>query len=107
MCGLKRMLLAIGFQNGMKPHTRINRATSMPFDPISYLNVNVETGEVGPRWFSVDNTIKNALYCGNILFLGFTSCLNENIGLGDETEKLLGGYLENMRKVYNDPAAGD
>jgi hypothetical protein len=65
------------------------------------LNVNIETGEVGPRWFSVDNTIKNALYCGNILFLGFTSCLNENIGLGDETEtlgRLFGRHTKSLRQ---------
>ncbi len=69
-------------------------------DPISHLNIDQATGEVEGGWFSNDMTIKTALYCANLLFLAFTSCLNENIGLGGATDMLLNGYLDDMKKVY-------
>jgi len=69
-------------------------------DPISYVNVNRETGECEIDWFSNDYKIKETLYCANTLFMAFTACLNENIGLGSATDMLLDGHFEDLKSVY-------
>ncbi|MEX2306208.1 MAG: hypothetical protein WD738_01365 [Pirellulales bacterium] len=69
-------------------------------DPISKVNVNHATGEVGAQWFSRDNTIKEVLFLANTLFFTFAITLNNNIGLGEEMDKALEGYFEELQTVY-------
>jgi hypothetical protein len=75
-------------------------------DPIAYVNVDITTETVEPRWFSTNDNIRYALYCGNMLFLGFTYYMNDYIDLGDATNMLIRGYMDELKSLYQESPTG-
>jgi len=69
-------------------------------DPVSYVGRDKVSGQYQPAWFSNDLAIGCVLYCANMLFFSFTVCMNENVDMGNATEMLLDGYMDELKTIY-------